>query len=195
MKTSTKIAAAVAGAVLLAGGFTAASALGGRGHGPMMGWMEDGGDGGWGHGGRHGGKREGRGGGWLRGLDADKDGAISLGEVEGRMLERFKPHDKNNDGAVDKAEIEAAFKEHTDRMVARMLKRFDENADGKVTGEEFTAMARKRFSWNDLDNDGKLTGDELPGHGRFGNGSGPDDDEAPLGEVPADAGTQPGTTP
>ncbi len=194
MKTSTKIAAAVASVVLIAGGFTAASALGGRGHGPMMGWMEEGDGGGWGHG-RHGGKHEGRGGGWLRGLDADKDGAISLSEVEGRMLERFKPYDKSNDGAVDKAEIEAAFKEHTDRMVARMLKRFDENADGKVTGEEFTAMARKRFSWNDLDNDGKLTGDELPGHGRFGQGSEPDDDEAPVGEVPAGAGTQGGTTP
>ena len=65
---------------------------------------------------RHGGKwrggpgkgmRGGRGMGMMR-MDTNKDGAITLAEVEAGAVERFKRQDANNDGQVTKAEREAA---------------------------------------------------------------------------------------
>ena len=57
-----------------------------------------------GHGGGHG---MGMRGGMMR-MDANKDGAITLAELEAGALERFQRQDTNNDGQVTKAEREAA---------------------------------------------------------------------------------------
>lgn len=46
-------------------------------------------------------------GGMMR-MDANKDGAITLAEMEAGALERFKRQDSNNDGQVTKAERDAA---------------------------------------------------------------------------------------
>lgn len=44
----------------------------------------------------------------------------------------------------------------------RMLRRFDENRDGKVSKDEFLGSMKKRFAEMDLDNDGKITDADLP---------------------------------
>lgn len=55
----------------------------------------------------HGGGGHGMRGGMMR-MDANKDGAITLAEMEAGALERFKRQDSNNDGQVTKAERDAA---------------------------------------------------------------------------------------
>ena len=143
-----------AGVLLAAGGVAAVSAQGQRGWrgGDGMGMEEFDGPGG------------GRGHGFFR------RGELTEAESAARARERFARLDKNSDGVIDASEIEAAL---TDRMGKvrehmgmqpgeRILRRFDENRDGKVTRDEFNNTVRKIFAEFDLNNDGKITDDDLP---------------------------------
>jgi len=150
MKKSTL--AALAGALLLAGGVAAIAAVGDR---DGRGW----GGPGWHHGGEQGG----------RGMMRGARGPVTKEESEAQARERFARLDRNSDGVIDAAEIEAALNERMGAARAgagprgqMFLRRFDENRDGKVTREEFTNYLKKRFAQADLNNDGKITDDDLP---------------------------------
>jgi Ca2+-binding EF-hand superfamily protein len=104
-------------------------------------------------------------------------GPLSADEVDARIRERFARLDKNGDGIIDAAEIEAGL---AARMATHMgswrnrdqgqsampgtdlIRRFDENKDGKVTKEEFLGGIKRRFAEMDLNNDGRLSDDDLP---------------------------------
>jgi Ca2+-binding EF-hand superfamily protein len=159
MKRKTVI---IAAGVLLTAGAVAAVAQGHRGwrgeHGDRYGMGMQDGDG---HGDR---EMRGR---WWRG------GSLTGSEHDARTRERFARLDRNSDGVIDAAELEAAFTERAGRMgrggqmgggerAQRMLRRFDENKDGKVTREEFTNAARKMFAEVDLTNDGRIDDNDLP---------------------------------
>ena len=144
MQKKTKIAAVLGGAILVAGIGTAVAL------GP--------------HGMRRGGFGMGK---MLAYVDINRDGTISLDEVEKRIDEKFSEFDRNSDGSVTEDEIEALVRERIERHVKRVTRRFDRDKDGQITKAEFGHFAKERFRWNDLNDDGKITKDELPRGLRF----------------------------
>lgn len=165
---SSKKKIAIAAGVLV--GLGAIAAVSAQGH---RGW-DHGGRGGMGRGDHMGqgmGDHDMRGRGWFnRSLTKDAH--------DTRTRERFAALDKNSDGFIDAAEIEASFTARQGRggwmrgrggegrqagqPGQRMLGRFDDNNDGKVTKDEFQAHVKKRFAQMDLNNDGKIADDDLP---------------------------------
>ncbi|MFM1814297.1 MAG: hypothetical protein RLZ98_992 [Pseudomonadota bacterium] len=129
----------------------------GRGHHRGFG---RGGDGHEGHG-----WREGRG----RGA---RNREMTLEDIETRARERFARFDKNGDNVLDASEIEARFTERREgrrgrrgggmRMGMGMIRRFDQDNDGKVTKAEFDQSLQRRFQQIDLNNDGRITDADLP---------------------------------
>ncbi len=99
-------------------------------------------------------------------------------QIDTRIRERFAGIDRNSDGVIDRSEVEAMMaaggRERGMRQAGaengrsggaqagRMLQRFDENRDGKVTKEEFLNGIKRRFAEMDLDGDGKITEADLP---------------------------------
>lgn len=163
-----------AGVLLAAGAVAAVAAQGHRGWrgghddphgmGPGFGMGHDG----------HGG------GGLLRGWR----GELTQEQHDTQTRERFARIDRNSDGVIDAAEIEAAISAHRgarhgqmrERMGERMIRRFDENRDGKVTRDEFTSSLRKHFAEMDLNGDSRIDDEDLPpmmrGRGMLGEGRG-----------------------
>ena len=164
MITGKRILVGVTGLLLLAGGIgagIAASESGGR-EGRMQG--------GW-HG-RSGGDDQGSGMGW-----GGPRAPLTDEELDARVRERFARIDRNSDGIIDKAEVEAMMSDGRrggegrgmrggdgsgGERSGRILQRFDENRDGKVTKEEFVNGIKRRFAEMDLDSDGKITEADLP---------------------------------
>ena len=120
--------------------------------------------------GRHGSKsahwRGGHGKGWMTRADVNKDGAITLEETLSIRDERFERFDADKNGVVVDEEVRAVIQERMDRMTKRIVRRFDQDRDGKITRDEFDRFAKERFSWMDLDDNGKIEKDELPGRNR-----------------------------
>ncbi len=148
MNYISKLAALGAGIGLLSAGFVFGPAVAG---------------GGWGKTAGHGGKGIYR---MMKRMDADGNGELTLEEVESSRSQRFAKADGNGDGVVEAAELKARImvrmERRADRRVQKMMRRFDVNNNGQVSQTEFINPAKRRFSWNDLNDDGKLSGDELP---------------------------------
>jgi Ca2+-binding EF-hand superfamily protein len=97
-------------------------------------------------GGRHG----------LAGADADRDGFLSLAEMQARTAARFQRLDADRDGRLSPAELQAG------RSLQRAHRRGGERAgaDGVVTLAEVQARVRARFERLDVNRDGFVTRDE-----------------------------------
>ncbi|KAA3672572.1 uncharacterized protein DEA37_0013892 [Paragonimus westermani] len=56
-----------------------------------------------------------------------------------QFMELFMELDENKDGSVDREELEAFYKQHNlnPKDIENWMKRFDANADGKITRDEF----------------------------------------------------------
>lgn len=85
----------------------------------------------------------------------------------GRMRERsmtraFDRIDLNSNGVLEANEIETAVKQRVTRRGNRMVRRYDQDGDGRVTREEFEKPARDRFAMRDIDRDGRITEEDLP---------------------------------
>lgn len=116
------------------------------------------------HHGRRGGKRMIR---YLYGADTDKDGAVTLQEMQDRAAKRFARFDHNKDGAIDEADRDTMRKDMLDYRVARLMHRYG-GKDGKVTLEKYTAHRNKRFARRDLNGNGIIERDEMRGGRRGG---------------------------
>lgn len=119
-----------------------------------------------GHGGHHRGDRRG-----MRmmrhiiGADTNKDGAITLQELQDRAKQRFARFDRNKDGAIDQADRDALRKEMVDYRVLRFMHRFGAK-DGKLTAAQFAKFRDERFAKRDADGDGTIERNEMRGGGR-----------------------------
>ena len=76
-------------------------------------------------------------------MDADKDGKVTIVEIEAHRLARFAEADTNSDGSLSAEELAA-------QHLARMTERSAEHA-------------AKMLQWQDANGDGMLSADEMPG--------------------------------
>src|SRR5690606_8089797 len=79
-----------------------------------------------------------------------------------RMASRFEKMDLNTNGTLEASEVETAIKPRVTRRVNRMISRFDQDNDGRVTREEFEKPARDRFAMRDINKDGRISEEDLP---------------------------------
>jgi Ca2+-binding EF-hand superfamily protein len=98
--------------------------------------------------------------------DADKNGTLSQSEVLASAETIFERRDRNKDGALDMADAGKDMKKGhhgKDRgeRAERMLKRLDENADGKLSQAEMLAHATGTFQRLDADGNGEVTKAEV----------------------------------
>ena len=98
----------------------------------------------------------------LRRVDANEDGKVTLEEFVIRSQTRLVELDTDANGELSADELAKPMLERADYKVRRMVKRFDADGDGKITQEEFSAPARKRFAKRDFDGDGKISDNERP---------------------------------
>lgn len=114
--------------------------------------------------------------GLLRHLDTDKDGKVSLAEVDAFVTKRFDRLDRDHKGYLTLEDFEArphhalerATTEKRRTAVEKSLPRYEaaykvlnKSGDGHLTKEEYLAASHARFAAADTDKDGKLSLDEL----------------------------------
>jgi Ca2+-binding EF-hand superfamily protein len=163
---SKKAVILVAGGLLAAGAVVAISAPGHRGggwhggghgmgrmlgmDGAMMGFAGP-------MGGRHGGRMGER----MKALDADGDGAITLEEALAPVRDRFKRMDKDGNGSIEAADFAAHRAEAIDYWTKRILKRLDQDKDGKISKAEAERLPLQRFAVMDLNDDGVVDREDM----------------------------------
>lgn len=100
--------------------------------------------------------------------DTNKDGSIDRAEFDIERTAHFKTVDANSDGFITEDEMKtfrdamhAKMEGKQGDMGAKFLKRFDANADGKVTEAEWPKKGRMTFAEADANKDGAVMADEL----------------------------------
>lgn len=123
---------------------------------------------GWGRGRHHGRRGHRRGRRMLRqlaGADTNKDGAVTIQELQDRATKRFARWDRNKDGVIDQSDRDTLRKEVLDYRVLRFLHRFGAGKDGKLTKEQFVKHRDARFAKMDVDGSGVIERSERRGRG------------------------------
>lgn len=92
----------------------------------------------------------------LKSADANADGSTTVAEAQAKLLERSTAMDSNKDGAISVDEVEAF---HQARRAERRNARFaamDVDKNGSVSVAEFTAGHAERLTRMDSNKDGVL---------------------------------------
>ncbi len=88
--------------------------------------------------------------------DENGDRAITVDEVMSARGAQFKAFDANNDGALDLSEYEGLWlAEMRERMVDR-FQQHDNDGDGKISAEDFSAKIAYMVEHMDRNEDGKV---------------------------------------
>lgn len=107
-------------------------------------------------------------------FDSDGDGRISQAEIDAAAARHAADVDANADGVISAAELEtyreARRAEARARRQQHMLERFDANADGQLSAEEFAAAHAQRLQRMDGNGDGVIEADELGRRHKRGDG-------------------------
>ncbi|MGI9477095.1 MAG: hypothetical protein ACR2PI_10345 [Hyphomicrobiaceae bacterium] len=101
----------------------------------------------------------------LAGADTNKDGAVTIQELQDRATKRFERWDWNKDGVLDKADRDTLRKETMDYRVRRFMHRLGAGKDGKLTMEQFAKHRDARFAKMDADGSGVIERSERRGRG------------------------------
>ncbi len=100
-------------------------------------------------------------------LDANHDAAISRGELETYLGERYLLFDANADGVVTREEFgsaeqrDAALQRFRQQYMDRLFGQLDVDADGRLTRTELLSVATQRFTRTDVDGGGRITEEDL----------------------------------
>jgi len=96
---------------------------------------------------------------FLAKYDTNRDGSVSRDEFSHER--RFAEIDTDGDGVLQKTEIEEAMDKRRSEEAYGFLERYDLNADGKVTRDEFTGPAML-FERMDRNHDGIIDATDQP---------------------------------
>ena len=104
-------------------------------------------------------------------MDTNKDGKLSLQEMQATPAARFAEADANSDGMITADEATASGSKRAEKRFGKMLERHDANKDGALSLEEMQDNARQSemFAKLDADKDGFVSKDEMGkmrGHGK-----------------------------
>lgn len=102
-----------------------------------------------------------------RGFDVNGDGLVSSQEMLAVLTEPFKRFDRNGDSVVSEAEIRATVEQAIDRIVERVVRRFDADRDGRITRDEFDRFTRERLSGVSFDGNTAVRQGDPPGIARL----------------------------
>ncbi|HEY7763388.1 MAG TPA: hypothetical protein VIB38_00235 [Aestuariivirgaceae bacterium] len=97
---------------------------------------------------------------YFNSLDGDKDGKLSIAEINPRAEKRLFKLDQNADSNVSREEIETWLLKGVERRRESMLADYDANRDGAITREELTNFLAVELGKADKDGDGGLSLDE-----------------------------------
>lgn len=95
----------------------------------------------------------------LRQADTKNEGVITLDAYLLHQTKRFDEFDRTRDGIVNAADFEQMRKEMTDYQIKRFLHTYSAGAQGKITKDQFYAVAKERFARLDRKGEGKITFD------------------------------------
>jgi len=82
--------------------------------------------------------------------DANNDGKISKQEYIDAIVKSFDVIDRDKNGFLTRSELQSIDK----KEAITFMKKQDANRDSKISGQEFTIAAEKRFKFLDKNNDG-----------------------------------------
>ena len=114
-------------------------------------------------------------------IDTDKDGKLSMAELEAHRAAEFKAADTNADGALDATELAARelarFQEKLADRTQEMIDNKDNDGNGSLSADEIgKGPAEDHFARIDTDNDGMISKDEaqaaMKHHRKHGHGMG-----------------------
>lgn len=93
---------------------------------------------------------------------------VTLDTVVAKTQAEFNKMDGNADGTLDQSELAQQSAERIEFSKKRLMHWSDQNNDGKLSEEEFSARTLKRFSNLDLNDDGQIDGNDFPASERKG---------------------------
>ena len=98
-------------------------------------------------------------------IDADKDGKITLEELEAHRKAEFTAADTNGDGALDAQELAAQelarFQAKMAERAQTMLDNMDNDGNGSLSEDELPeGPGQRHFARIDTDNDGAISKEE-----------------------------------
>lgn len=93
--------------------------------------------------------------------DTNKDGFVDRAEFDAQGVSRFQKIDSNTDGFLTQDEFRAKYEATKADRVAKMVKRFDKDSDGKLSEAEWPEKHKVSFTDADTNKDGVVTADEL----------------------------------
>lgn len=93
--------------------------------------------------------------------DADKDGRLTLPELETARRQQLARFDRDGDGRLSHEEFQALWLDDARDRVARQFQADDRDHDGSVTIEELNQRSADLLRRRDADQDGALTAEEL----------------------------------
>lgn len=97
----------------------------------------------------------------LAALDANKDGRLTLEELDADRERRLAQFDRDGDGRLSAEEYQAYWLDAARDRLARQFRADDRNHDGSVSVDELKQRAAELVRRRDADKDGALTADEL----------------------------------
>jgi Ca2+-binding EF-hand superfamily protein len=93
-------------------------------------------------------------------LDGNKDGKLSVAELNPPAEKRLFRMDHNGDGTVSKEEIEASLQKGLERRRDLMLADYDSDRDGLISKQELATFIAAQFGKADKDGDGAVNLEE-----------------------------------
>lgn len=122
---------------------------------------------------KDGGRREGLPRELLMEVDADKNGAVTLEEINAYRAAKVTAIDVSKDGEINLEEFTAGFNVLMKDRTARAFQRLDADASGSITSAELDAASANLIERMDRNDDGVISKDDRPhkggkreGHGK-----------------------------